>query len=145
MDEKGWIPVSLIASFNRIRQLTMDVHLVRDVLSLSSVVQVKGDWVRMSDWEQFVLPNATVSEVEKLDYEPTETFAKSFQEKGGHVGLHSGDLLGADAGRDGEHNEGLKEDGEEEDCEDEDDDDVVFVMNHDEDGQPWPPERFTSS
>ncbi|KAH9477865.1 N-glycosidase [Psilocybe cubensis] len=41
MDSKGWIPIELIASFNRVKTLTMDVALVRDVLALSSIAQVR--------------------------------------------------------------------------------------------------------
>lgn len=41
MDSKGWIPIELIASFNRVKALTMDVGLVRDVLALSSIAQVR--------------------------------------------------------------------------------------------------------
>ncbi|KAF9480943.1 winged helix DNA-binding domain-containing protein [Pholiota conissans] len=64
MDARGWIPIPLIASFNRVKQLTMDVHFVRDVLTLSSLVQVRGSMVRMGGWEQFVLPDAAPSSVE---------------------------------------------------------------------------------
>lgn len=45
----------------------MDIQLVRDVLILSNMVQVKGESVRMGGWEQFVLPNATPSTVEEDD------------------------------------------------------------------------------
>jgi hypothetical protein len=64
MDTRGWIPIPLIASFNRVRQLTADVQLVREVLTLSSIVQVCGGMVRMGGWESFVLPGAPVSAVE---------------------------------------------------------------------------------
>lgn len=65
MDARGWIPISLIASFNRVRQLTQDVQLVKDVLYLSSLVQVRGNMVRMGGWEPFVLPDAASSAVEE--------------------------------------------------------------------------------
>jgi hypothetical protein len=162
MDAKGWVPVSLIASFNRVRQLTTDVHLVRDVLLLSSMVQVKGDWVRMTGWERFVLPNAAASDVEKLDYE-----CHVQEGEGGQVQTHSDfyehgevhmydessshgeayyDLSTVEGEQDGLANVDAEEDIDD-DCEDEDDDeeDVVFVMSHDDEGHPWPPERFNSS
>ena len=68
MDSKGWIPIQLLASFNRVRQLTLDIALVRDVLLLSSVAQVHqgGDWTRMGGWESFVLPDAKRSVVDDL-------------------------------------------------------------------------------
>jgi la-related protein 1 len=58
MDAHGWIPIPLIASFNRVRHLTLDEHLVKDVLQLSSVVEVAEDYVRMVGWQRFVLPEA---------------------------------------------------------------------------------------
>lgn len=64
MDSRGWIAISLIASFNRVQQLTMDGQLVRDVLTLSSLVQVRGNMVRMGGWERYVLPDAAPSNVE---------------------------------------------------------------------------------
>ncbi|KAI0251916.1 hypothetical protein BJV78DRAFT_1125512 [Lactifluus subvellereus] len=66
MDSRGWIPISLLASFNRVRQLTMDQQLVRDVLALSSIVELRDDFVRMGagEWARFVLPDAPVSAVE---------------------------------------------------------------------------------
>ena len=69
MDSRGWIPISLIASFNRVKSLTVDERLVKDVLILSSIVDVKDDWVRMggNQWRQFVLPDAPASTVELLE------------------------------------------------------------------------------
>ena len=64
MDSRGWIPIPLIASFNRVRTLTPDVQLVTDVLILSSLVEVRGGHVRTLQWQQFVLPTATQSQVE---------------------------------------------------------------------------------
>lgn len=63
MNPEGWISISLLASFNRIRQLTPEPQLVREVLALSSVAEVSGDWVRMggNQWTQFVLPPPTPS------------------------------------------------------------------------------------
>lgn len=66
MDSRGWIPISLIASFNRVRQLTQDPELVREVLGISSLLEIRDDHVRLSNqqWENFVLPSATTSTVE---------------------------------------------------------------------------------
>ncbi|KAF8882173.1 hypothetical protein CPB84DRAFT_1625750, partial [Gymnopilus junonius] len=74
MDARGWIPIPLIASFNRVKLFTHDTQLVRDVLALSQLVQVRGSMVRMGGWEQFVLPDAQPSTVEDqplpLVYQP---------------------------------------------------------------------------
>ena len=67
MDSRGWIPIQLLADFKRVRQLTNDPHLVKDVLILSRQVEVKDDHVRMLQWAQFVLPTAPPSVVEVID------------------------------------------------------------------------------
>ena len=66
MDSKGWIPINLIASFNRVKQLTTDAQMVKDVLSLSSLVEVRDDHVRLANdaWKSFVLPTAATSAFE---------------------------------------------------------------------------------
>ena len=95
MDSKGYIPISLLASFNRIKQLTLDTRLVKEVLLLSAFVEVNGGMVRMggvgggapsgsvssvgntdsqqirssSSWESFVLPDAVESVVEDVAME----------------------------------------------------------------------------
>ncbi|KAF8886588.1 hypothetical protein BD779DRAFT_1673204 [Infundibulicybe gibba] len=125
MDAKGWIPISLIASFNRVRRLTTDINLVREVLTLSTLVQVKDDWVRMGGWERYVLPDANPSVVE---FDPQPLHVQHYQqEQSGrvHIGIEGGEE------RD------VEEDGEEE-TEDEEED-VVFVMGQ-EMGL-WVPER----
>lgn len=65
MDSRGWVPIALIASFNRVRQFAVDLQVVKEVLMLSSVVEVRDEWVRMVGWERFVLPDAPASTVEE--------------------------------------------------------------------------------
>ncbi|EMD34797.1 hypothetical protein CERSUDRAFT_116981 [Gelatoporia subvermispora B] len=118
MDSRGWIPISTIASFNRVRKLTTEFHVVRDVLTLSSIVEVRDGWVRMRQWEQFVLPNAPPSSVEAGASPPADSHASGTIPSGG------------DSGSAGSSHEGEGEDEEEED--------VVFVMG--KDAQPsWTP------
>jgi hypothetical protein len=62
MDAQGWIPIATICSFNRLRKLTQDIHLVREMMQLSSLVELsgEGDKARMANgvWATFVLPDA---------------------------------------------------------------------------------------
>lgn len=113
MDSRGWIPISLIASFNRVKHFTVDVQHVKHVLCLSSIVQVKDDWVRMSgnQWESYVLPNASASTVEPV--EPDHTLAP----------VQPTEVPCSEGGSENPDVEG--------EVEDEDEDDVVFVMNQD--------------
>jgi len=159
MDERGWIPISLIASFNRVKQLTMDVQLVRDVLALSSLVQVRGNMVRMGGWERYVLPDAAPSKVEEqplphpyqqltpyLYYEENVGYPMHYQQQGlgpqGGYQSHSPPSANGVGQQQQESAEAkidstaMNGDGHEEEDEE---DDVVFVMGH-EVGT-WSPER----
>lgn len=40
------------------------MEIVKDVLVLSSLVEVRGDWVRIHQWERFKLPDAAPSVVD---------------------------------------------------------------------------------
>jgi la-related protein 1 len=115
MDSRGWIPISLLASFNRVRQLTLEPQLVREVLALSQVVEMRDDCVRMGggEWVQFVLPDAPVSTVEA-----------------GSVGMGHGEDGGGDQDRDpAEEDADVEEEEEEEEIE--------IVMDREVIGQPW--------
>ncbi|CAA7268517.1 unnamed protein product [Cyclocybe aegerita] len=164
MDAMGWIPIQLFASFNRVRQLTTDAQLVRDVLTLSSMVQVHVNMVRMGGWESFVLPDAAPSTVEEQPYpyqqpgpyyvgeHPQQVPGHPQAEQNRHVLPPNGDVpMEASAPSDG----GAKADSrqsmpamnghghgaeyEHDQVAEEEDDDVEFVMGHT--GGSWPPER----
>ncbi|KAG1839738.1 hypothetical protein DFJ58DRAFT_667562 [Suillus subalutaceus] len=123
MDDQGWIPISLIASFNRVKKLTTDVNLVRDVLDLSSLIEVKGEYVRMAreQWKQFILPNAPRSivchPIESEAIEPQDDQVAYAQVQDGEI-EEEGDTYG----------------------EDDDDEDIVFVIGEEAEGS-WAPER----
>ncbi|XP_058098962.1 la-related protein 1C-like isoform X2 [Magnolia sinica] len=60
MDEQGWVTISLIANFNRVKQLTNDVQFILDAMRSSSVVEVMGEKIRKrGDWMQWPLPPVT--------------------------------------------------------------------------------------
>ncbi|XP_014501946.1 la-related protein 1C [Vigna radiata var. radiata] len=51
MDEQGWVPISLIASFPRVRSLTSNIKLILESLRASTVVEVQGDKLRRrNEW-----------------------------------------------------------------------------------------------
>ncbi|CAD5196497.1 unnamed protein product [Musa acuminata subsp. burmannicoides] len=57
MDEQGWVPISLIAGFNRVRQLTNSIDFILDTVQLSTEVEVQGEKIRKrNDWMNWVLP-----------------------------------------------------------------------------------------
>jgi la-related protein 1 len=62
MDTEGYVPINLIAGFNRVRGLTSDMSLVRASLSLSKILEEKDDMLRKKEgWETWVLPAAGTS------------------------------------------------------------------------------------
>ena len=55
---EGWLPIPLLASFNRLRSLTMDVQIVAEALSLSPELEVRDDGLvrKRHDWQRWLLP-----------------------------------------------------------------------------------------
>lgn len=150
MDSRGWISIPLIASFNRIKSLTYDLQLVKDVLTLSSIVEVRGDWVRIHRWTQYVLPDAPPSHIE-----PGDGFSAISLSTSQPYGVAESILTHPPPElRNGfEHqpqdleggaiaNGAIQEDEEDEDgyVEDEDEDDVEIVLGGDA-NRSWTPEK----
>ncbi|GAV87141.1 La domain-containing protein [Cephalotus follicularis] len=55
MDAQGWVPISLIASFPRVKNLTNNIQLILDSLRTSTVVEVQDDKVRRrNDWMKWI-------------------------------------------------------------------------------------------
>ncbi|KAL5144364.1 La-related protein 1C [Glycine soja] len=55
MDEQGWVPISLIASFPRVRSLTSNIKLILDSLRTSTFVEVQGDKLRRrTEWMKWL-------------------------------------------------------------------------------------------
>ncbi|KAF8661553.1 hypothetical protein HU200_056974 [Digitaria exilis] len=62
MDENGWVPVSKVADFNRLKKMTTDIHLIVDALANSSVLEAQDDKIRRrSDWSKWVSFSGTSS------------------------------------------------------------------------------------
>ncbi|KDP46005.1 hypothetical protein JCGZ_14912 [Jatropha curcas] len=55
MDEQGWVPISTIADFNRVKKMTTDIPFILDALQSSSTVEVQGDKIRRRDeWSKWI-------------------------------------------------------------------------------------------
>ncbi|OVA03807.1 RNA-binding protein Lupus La [Macleaya cordata] len=56
MDEQGWVSVSLIAGFNRVKQWTNNIPFILDALRFSTIVEIQGDKIRRkNDWKNWLL------------------------------------------------------------------------------------------
>ncbi|GAU24956.1 hypothetical protein TSUD_311910 [Trifolium subterraneum] len=58
MDEQGWVPITLIANFPRVKKLTNNIELILDSLRTSKVVEVHGDKMRRRNELMRCLPSA---------------------------------------------------------------------------------------
>lgn len=162
MDSQGWIPSHLFASFPRVKTLTYDFLLVKDVLAMSSLAEVSGDFVRPLKWSRYVLPDAKPSVIEGAATLPADPLTTAQVDVEQLLLQHppakaSGEASSATIpSQPTEHlhvpaaensiREGGAEDAQEyEDDEDEDEeDDVVFVLGKDA-SRSWTPERKSES
>lgn len=59
MDDQGWVPISIIADFKRVKKMSTDIAFIIDALQASSTVEVKGDKLRRRDeWSKWVSTSA---------------------------------------------------------------------------------------
>lgn len=62
MDDQGWVPITLIANFPRVKSLTSNVQLILDSLQASTIVEVKDDKLRRRvDWMKWISSSGRVS------------------------------------------------------------------------------------
>ncbi|KAF9597283.1 hypothetical protein IFM89_016424 [Coptis chinensis] len=65
MDDQGWVAISKIADFNRVKRMTTDIPFILDALHGSSVVEVQGNKIRKrDDWSKWIMasgPNISLS------------------------------------------------------------------------------------
>ncbi|KAG7091965.1 hypothetical protein E1B28_008354 [Marasmius oreades] len=139
MSSEGWIPLPVIMTFNRIRQLTDNLDLVKEVLAFSQHVEVLDNGgpervkVRMRDgaWERYVLPPPVVV---KMEAPPDKTVHPVVN--GGALHGHSlppaphinGDITLPGSAKIELPPATASDESEVEEDPDSDEDDVVFVM-----------------
>ncbi|CAO3654427.1 unnamed protein product [Mucor hiemalis] len=57
MDSNGFVDLTFIANFNRVKGLTTDHDLIREALDNSQILEVKGDKLRKREgWETWLMP-----------------------------------------------------------------------------------------
>eukprot|EP00798_Chlamydomonas_sp_ICE-L_P002056 gene2056-18233_t len=136
MDEKGWIPLAVVANFNRVRMLTPDMMLIVEAMRDSSIVEVAADsaYLRARGvWDKWILP----FQQRDLSHNPGARTKES--EAASEIGAASGQSTARDASAQAVASsspskvEAKVEDTGDDDGEDED----LFEMDEDQDlGQP---------
>ncbi|POO00809.1 Transcriptional repressor poly-beta-hydroxybutyrate-responsive [Trema orientale] len=57
MDDQGWVPIKLIAGFNKVLHLTDNIQLILEAVRMSNVLEVQGDKVRRrNEWGRWLIP-----------------------------------------------------------------------------------------
>ncbi|KAK4429417.1 La-related protein 1C [Sesamum alatum] len=82
MDNHGWVPITLIASFRRVHQLTNDIPLILESLKYSTIVEVQGDKLRRrNEWNKW-LPSSSWSNTDFVPQMPgANLLATSLQQQ----------------------------------------------------------------
>ncbi|KAK1370114.1 HTH La-type RNA-binding domain-containing protein [Heracleum sosnowskyi] len=63
IDAQGWVPISIIADFKRVKRMSTDIHFILDALQNSSAVEVQNEKVRRRDeWSKWVPASASKNE-----------------------------------------------------------------------------------
>ncbi|GAB4859275.1 hypothetical protein Ancab_010736 [Ancistrocladus abbreviatus] len=56
MDDQGWVPISTIAEFKRVKRMSTDILFILDALQSSGAVEVQGQMVRKRDnWSKYAV------------------------------------------------------------------------------------------
>lgn len=59
MDANGWVPISTIADFKRVKRMSTDIRFIVDALQSSRTLEVQGDKVRKrEEWSKWVPASA---------------------------------------------------------------------------------------
>ncbi|PON74068.1 Transcriptional repressor poly-beta-hydroxybutyrate-responsive [Parasponia andersonii] len=55
MDDQGWVPISTIADFKRVKKMSTDIPFILDALQGSVTIEVQGDKIRRRDgWAKWI-------------------------------------------------------------------------------------------
>ncbi|KAM7259018.1 hypothetical protein ACFE04_014759 [Oxalis oulophora] len=54
MDDHGWVPISSIANFRRVKNISGDVNFIIKCLQTSNSLEVKGENVRSQNWRMWI-------------------------------------------------------------------------------------------
>lgn len=59
MDHQGWVPISIVADFKRVKKMSTDIAFILDALQTSSTVELQGDRIRKrDDWLKWISSSA---------------------------------------------------------------------------------------
>ncbi|KAL0370295.1 UNVERIFIED_CONTAM: La-related protein 1A, partial [Sesamum angustifolium] len=60
MDDQGWVPISVIADFKRVKRMNAEIPFILDALQASGTIEVQGDKVRRrNEWSRWIPASQT--------------------------------------------------------------------------------------
>ncbi|KAJ0083480.1 hypothetical protein Patl1_30200 [Pistacia atlantica] len=63
MDAQGWVPISTIAEFKRVKRMSTDIPFILDAMHSSSTVEVQGNMIRRRDeWSKWIPASAELKQ-----------------------------------------------------------------------------------
>ncbi|KAH6834289.1 hypothetical protein C2S53_004652 [Perilla frutescens var. hirtella] len=55
MDSQGWVPISIIADFKRVKRMNVEISFIREALQASETIEVQGEKVRRrNEWSKWI-------------------------------------------------------------------------------------------
>ena len=55
MDKEGYVSISVISRFNRVRALSQEIYTIKEALRNSTVIEMRGDRVRQRvNWNRWL-------------------------------------------------------------------------------------------
>ncbi|XP_015574933.1 la-related protein 1A isoform X1 [Ricinus communis] len=98
MDDQGWVPISAIAKFKRVKKMTTDVVIILDALQSSSTIEVQGDKIRRRDeWSKWIaasIEHTLPSQTQTSESQPVEPAnegnARATPEENGSSSINAG-------------------------------------------------------
>ncbi|KAL0911612.1 hypothetical protein M5K25_019765 [Dendrobium thyrsiflorum] len=61
LDEQGWVSISRIADFKRLKKMTTSIPLILDSLRSSNIIEVQDEKIRRTDWLKWILRSKSQS------------------------------------------------------------------------------------
>lgn len=66
LDEHGWVSISRISDFNRLKKMTTSIPLILDSLRSSNFIEIQDEKIRRKDWSKWILRSKSHSVDAKL-------------------------------------------------------------------------------
>lgn len=74
MDPEGWLDIPLIVGFPRLQSMQAVESDMRELMALSSLLEMDGNRVRPHQWRRYIIPNTSTNVVEGETVSPVQNY-----------------------------------------------------------------------